>query len=284
MAVETRDITQRLAGMNIHYFRHSLRRFLDDVVVLGFSSVELWAGMPHLALDDAKDDEVRAVARLLAERELRLSCLTPEQCLYPINLAAEHEATAHRSLAYFEKALELCETLRCEQLLVTAGWGYADMPADAPWSRARDQLGRLAESATKRGITLLLEPLSRKESNLITTSAELAQMMEEIGSPSLAAILDLNAMAAADETPDDYLRRFGRQLRHVHVCDGTPEGHLAWGDGNLPLSDYIRTLLSSGYQGDFSFEFVSQSYWLEPREPLASSRAFLLHAAQGNHA
>ncbi|MCA1286977.1 sugar phosphate isomerase/epimerase family protein [Salipiger bermudensis] len=275
----SQTLSSRLAAMNIHYFRHSLTRFLDDAAALGFARIELWAGMPHLSLDDASATELRDVRRMIAARDLSLSCFTPEQCVYPINLASEHPGTARRSFDYFRRALHSAASLDCRQLLVTAGWGYADAPASDAWERARDQLGALADEAAREGVTLLLEPLSRTESNLITTSAELARMMAELASPQVAAILDLNAMAAAGETPADYLARFGDALRHVHVCDGTPEGHLAWGDGSLPLAQYVAELEAADYQGDYSFEFVSQAYWLDPRTPLESARAAMLQAA-----
>lgn len=270
--------SNRLAAMNIHYFRHSLPHFFDDAAALGFSKIELWAGMPHLSLEDATHEDIKSTERLLRERELGLICLTPEQCLYPINLASEHPGTALRSHAYFQRAMEVAEALTCPQMLVTAGWGYANQPANAAWDRARDHLGDLAHEAQKRGVTLLLEPLSKTESNLIVTSADLARMMDEIGSDQIAAILDLNAMAAAGEMPEEYYSRFGDKLRHVHVCDGTPEGHLAWGDGTLPLAKYIHSLEKSGYTGNYSFEFVSADYWLDPRTPLARSRLDFLQS------
>lgn len=58
-----------------------------------------------------------------------------------------------------------------------------------------------------------------------------------------------------------------------------PEGHLAWGDGTLPLAQHIRALEAGGYTGDYSFEFVSQAYWLDPRAPLERARAAMLRAA-----
>ncbi|MGV0817502.1 sugar phosphate isomerase/epimerase family protein [Martelella sp. AMO21009] len=271
-------LSTRLAVMNIHYFRHSLPHFLDDAAALGFSKIELWAGMPHLCLEDATSDDIKRTKQLLLERELALICLTPEQCLYPINLASEHPGTARRSHAYFLRALEVAEALECPQILVTAGWGYANQPTTEAWNRARDQLGKLAREAQRKGVTLLLEPLSKTESNLIVSSADLLRMMDEICSDQIAAILDLNAMAAAGETPDTYLTRFGDRLRHVHICDGTPEGHLAWGDGTLPLAEYIHSLEKSGYTGNYSFEFVSADYWLDPRTPLAHSRSELLQS------
>jgi len=66
-------------------------------------------------------------------------------------------------------------------------------------------------------------------------------------------------------------RMFGQRPRHVPLCDGTPEGPLAWGDGNLPLADNVNELRAEGYRGSYSFEFTAQAYWLGPLSPLARS-------------
>lgn len=260
--------TDRLAGMNIHYFRHSLETFLRDLAELGLSRVELWGGMPHLSPDDADSAEVAGIKRAIAGHGMSLICFTPEQCLYPINLASDHPRTRARSLAFFERSMEIAADLESPEMLVTAGWSYADAEPTDGWNRARDALGQLARRARTLGVGLLLEPLSRTESNLVVTANDVARMRQEIGDTSIGVILDLNAMAAAGDTPQDYLSRFGRDLRHVHLCDGTPEGHLAWGDGTLPMAQYLVSLLDGGYEGSFTFELVTQAYWLDPRSPL----------------
>lgn len=261
-------LKKRFAGMNIHYFRHDFPCFLRDLAELELTRVELWGGMPHLSPEDVDTAEIAAVARQIKDHDLSLICFTPEQCLYPINLASEHGRSRGRSLAYFERSLEIAAELGAPELLVTAGWGYAGADPSGAWSRARDALGQLAVRAESLGVGLLLEPLSLTESNLVTTADDLVRMRGEIGSPVVGAILDLNAMAAAGETPQDYLTRFGSDLRHVHLCDGTPEGHLAWGDGTLPMGDYLNALLDGGYEGSFTFELVTQAYWLDPRSAL----------------
>lgn len=265
--------SQRFAGMNIHYFRQEFARFLRDLTALEIERVEMWGGMPHLSPEDVEIAEIAAIRRQIAGHGLSLICFTPEQCLYPINLASDHVRTRQRSLAYFRRSLDIAAELGAPEMLVTAGWSYADADPAEGWNRARDALGELARRAEALGIGLLLEPLSLTESNLITTAENLVRMRREIASPVIGAILDLNAMAAAGDTPDDYLSRFGRDLRHVHLCDGTPEGHLAWGDGTLPMGDYLNALLDGGYEGSFTFELVTQAYWLDPLSALARSLA-----------
>ncbi|WP_051674244.1 sugar phosphate isomerase/epimerase family protein [Agrobacterium sp. 33MFTa1.1] len=262
-----------IAGMNFHYFRHSFERFLNDMVSLEIKAIELWAAMPHFSVEDVTIADARDMRGKIAERDLELICLTPEQCIYPINIASENSRIRDRSIAYFIRCIDLANELECPKLLVTPGWGYADQPADPAWERSRDALITLGRRAAGCGIELLLEPLAPSESNLVTTAAQLRQMLAEIDSSSVNAILDTNAMAVVDDTIESYNEAVGSRLRHVHLIDGTPEGHLAWGDGHLPLARYLRELSQIGYHGHLTFEFTTPAYWLDPLTPMKKSLA-----------
>jgi protein FrlC len=58
----------------------------------------------------------------------------------------------------------------------------------------------------------------------------------------------------------------------VHLIDGSPTGHLAWGDGDLPLLDIVTALDDHGYAGLATVElFGDGHYALDPRPALARS-------------
>ncbi|MEZ2127694.1 MULTISPECIES: hypothetical protein [unclassified Sinorhizobium] len=78
-------------------------------------------------------------------------------------------------------------------------------------------------------------------------------------------VLDLIAVATAGDSVGGYFERFGKRVADVHVVDGTPTGHLAWGGGNLPLADYLAELGARWFEGTLTFEpFGSGSYALYP--------------------
>jgi protein FrlC len=235
--------------------------------------------MPHFSVDDVTLEDARRMRRKIAERGLKLICLTPEQCIYPINIASENDRIRDRSVGYFIRCIDLAVELDCPKLLVTPGWGYTDHPAEPAWERSRDGLSVLARRAESCGIQLLLEPLSPTESNLITTASQLRAMLDEISSPAMSAILDTNAMAVVNDTIASYSEAVGDRLAHVHLIDGTPEGHLAWGDGNLPLGTYLSDLQKIGYDGYMTFEFTTSAYWLDPLTPMKKSIAAVEEAA-----
>ncbi|MGP4095288.1 sugar phosphate isomerase/epimerase family protein [Nonomuraea sp. KM90] len=183
-------------------------------------------------------------------------------------------------MAVFRRAAELSAELGAELLLLTPGRGFEDEPVEAGWRRSADAIGEIAEYARTLGVTCVLEALQRVESNLVNDSRALARMIGEIGAPNLGAVLDTVAMAVAGESVDDYFDALGDRVRHVHLIDGRPAGHLAWGDGELPLAGYLAALDRRGYRAQLTFElFGDGTYAFGPRAAvercLAAVRAAL---------
>lgn len=255
----------QVSVMNIQYGYYPLERFLDDAVRAGAGNVELWGAAPHFHLEDMTYQDVCRVRRQIRERGLSLVCYTPEQCIYPVNLAAESEAQRRRSLKFFQENLRAAAELGTDKMLVTTGWGYLDdSNKEDAWNYAREGLMALGAMAEDYGMTLALEVLRRDESNLVYNLPALKRMMEELDHPSIGAMIDTIPMALAGERPKDYLETFGDRLVHVHFIDGAPRGHLAWGDGVLDMEGYLDEFSRYGYKGYLSLEITDGRYRMDP--------------------
>jgi protein FrlC len=151
-------------------------------------------------------------------------------------------------------------------LFLTSGRGYEDEPLEFAWERSVLALQAISERASELGVSCVLEPLQRVESNLVTDLSSLRRMVEDVGHPALGVVIDTVALAVAGDAISDYGKAFGKRVRHVHLIDGSPAGHLAWGDGNLDLTAILRALGQLEYTKSFTFElFGDGSYTLEPR-------------------
>lgn len=262
----------RFAGMNIHYFHFPFDYFLDSMVRLGISNIELWAASPHFYVDDLKIASVNRIKKKIKERNLNVICLTPEQCVYPINIAAQETEIRNRSLKYFYRNIELASELDIPIMLVTPGWGYFHKSNNEAWKRSRDSLEQLSIRAEKLSITLALEPISPYNSNIISNLSNLNKMLLEIDSFNLKGMLDLGQMAILHEKIKDYLNVLKNNLIHIHFIDSNEQGaHLALGDGNLPLQDYIDIVSRSKYKGYLTLEIADKSYYFEPEKAVKKS-------------
>ncbi len=266
----------KIVGMNFNYAQYSFNYFLDSMKRLGISNIELWGASPHFYLNDLKLSDIKEIKKEIVTRRLKVICFTPEQCVYPINLAAKESVIRERSIKYFKKSLEACCKLESPLLLVTPGWGYRNEPINEAWLRCKESLSYLAIKAEKKGIKLVLEPLTPQESNLINTASSLKKMITEVNSPYLKGMIDTIPMALTGEGLEDYLKEFGEDIIHMHFIDGSPKGHLAWGDGVLPLEEYLEDIVKYQYSGYLTLEITDRSYFLEPELAIRKSIKHIL--------
>jgi fructoselysine 3-epimerase len=261
----------QITGMNFHYLHYPLDYFLDAMVKYEFEKIELWGAAPHLYVEDLSLAEVRGIKKEIDRRELEVVCFTPEQCMYPINLAAKESVIRERSVAYFKKSVDAAVELETPLVLVTAGWGYRNESRQEAWSRTQDSLEQLTAYAEKQGIILALEPLQKIESNLINTLPDLKNMLDSISSPSLKGMVDTIPLAVEGEELAGYFEQLQDDFVHIHFIDGNPGGHLAWGDGSLPLEKYMNTLGDNNYHGALTLEFTSSQYLQSPNDAIEKS-------------
>lgn len=261
----------QITGMNFHYLHYPLDYFLDAMVKYEFEKIEMWGAAPHLYVEDLSLADIRTIKKGIDQRELEVVCFTPEQCMYPINLAAKESAIRERSVAYFKKSIDAALELEAPMVLVTAGWGYRNESRQEAWSRTQDSLEQLTVYAEKQGIVLALEPLQKIESNLITTLPELKEILASIASPNLKGMVDTIPLAVEGEELASYFEQLQDDLVHIHFIDGNPGGHLAWGDGSLPLKTYMKTLGNYNYDHALTLEFTSSQYLIDPNEAVEKS-------------
>jgi protein FrlC len=150
-----------ICGMNFHYFRHGLDRFLDDAETLGLPLVEIWGAAPHFYLGDRTLADARALGANIRARGMAIICFTPEQCVYPINLGSPQAELRDRSIRYFLESLEMSVEMGSPALLVTPGSGFADQPRSEAFERCVAGLQLLADRAGKLGQKLFLKRCRR---------------------------------------------------------------------------------------------------------------------------
>lgn len=211
-----------VVGSNFAFDRYSLDYFSSAMAKRGIHSIELWGIAPHLNLFardlGAETDRIRAC---LDQWSLSVRCVTPEQVIYPVNVAASDEQLRAQSIEYFRRAAAVAEHLESPYLFLTSGWGLEDEPKEAAWRRSVSSLTEIVAFAESLGVACLIEPLQRAESNLVNTVADVERMLSEIGKDSVGVTLDTVAASANGDSIGTYLARLGSRIRHIQIVDGT---------------------------------------------------------------
>lgn len=255
----------QLIGANFSFQHHPFRWTAEKLSAMGFDRMELWGIAPHLDLFHDSRARLTEVKSILDDNGLSVRCFTPEQVLYPVNIASGDSAYRQASVERFMRAADISAELSATYLFLTPGRGFECESRQIAWEHSVASINRIAAYARSLGVSCLLEPLQRLESNIVTNANQLHALWRALDGDDVDVVLDLVAMATAGDTVGGYFERFGKRVAHVHVVDGTPAGHLAWGDGNLPLAEHLGQLSAQGFAGTLTFEpFGNGSYALDP--------------------
>lgn len=109
-------------------------------------------------------------------------------------------------------------------------------------------LSRIAESA---GTSLLIEPLNRYETNLLTSVIDSADWVRTLSAPPVKLLCDLFHMNIEEADLANSLRAAGPLVGHVHFADSNRR---AIGQGHTQIPPVIAALQEIGYAGYLSAE------------------------------
>ena len=256
----------KFASFTCGYQRRTLELAFSDAKEFGYDGIEIWGCRPHAYAYDLNPERIAAIRRLSDRYGIPVIGFTPKVNSYPFNLMIGERDMWEDSVAYIERAIDASAALDAGFTLIALGHA-GDLAAPAQIrERIRESLTVLGGYALKKKNLLIVEPLSWRESNTINTARQLAEALQEAGSPAVAGMCDTvvpfvqKRQGIADETLDTYFDLLGPKLAHVHMTDsdGVSEDHVVPGEGCAPLQDMLRTLKTRGYDGWITLELVTK--------------------------
>ena len=261
----------RVAGMNLHYKYYPMETFLRDMKLLDVTAIEIWGAAPHFHLDYHIPADASAYGKRLRAEGFKIVCMTPEQCVYPVNIAAVEKEVRDGSVKFFSDYIDATAAIGAPTMLITSGWGYRDQPIDDAWKYAAESLHILSERAKRNGVKLGLEVLRPDETNLVNDLETMKKMLADVDHDTLGVVVDTNPMSVTNNTLTEYLDAFGEKLYHIHFVDCDPLNHFAWGDGNRDAAAWIAELEQGDYAGYLTLELTHRPYCMEPYGPVKQS-------------
>lgn len=140
--------------------------------------------------------------------------------------------------------------------IVTLGSGSSrEAPEGTSVPRAVEQFaecGReIAAIARRHGVTVAVEPLNRKETNVLNRLAEVCAVVDAVNAPNFGATADIYHMCLENEGPEA-LEAAGARVRHCHIAES--RGRRPPGSAGDDFTAYFRALQSIRYAGAISFE------------------------------
>jgi hydroxypyruvate isomerase len=141
-------------------------------------------------------------------------------------------------------------------LIVTAGNEVPGESYEMTRRRVLRKLKAMADVAKQEGVTLCLEPLNVHDDHpgyWLTTMAQAADLVEEVGLESLKILYDIYHQQITEGSILANLRKHAAHIGHVHVAGAPGRGNLAGGD--LDYRTIFAAIDAVGYGGYVGLEF-----------------------------
>ena len=248
---------------------------LQDVPILescGYDYVELPVAVvcPHKG-----DKEYAKISR-----QIKSFGIKPEvfNCFIPTDMKIIGTQIEQRQrMQYVEIAVHRVAELG-GKLIVFGSGGARSVPPGLPYTEASKQLERflikVADHAAENGITIVIEPLRKKETNMINTIEEALNLVKKIGRQEIKILADLYHVVQEKE-PFFHLMDAKDYLAHIHVADGDNRSYP--GSNDYDFIEFFSYLKMIKYEQRISIECEWSNLAKEAPKALK-----FLHKACGN--
>lgn len=171
---------------------------------------------------------------------------------------------------YLHAALRRVKSVGGETVVFGSGKARS-VPDGFDRDRGAEQIVRFlqwaADEADLLGLTIVVEPLNSKESNIITSVPEGDDFVRRVDRSSIRLLADFYHMDEEGESLEHIVQQKAH-IRHIHVADTNRH---APGTGRYDYSQFVDCLRRANYDGNVSIE----CQWQQFEQELPASRAFL---------
>ena len=244
------ELTKRTGERNMQYGVCGGPEIARAASRAGFDYVEMGVG----SLLKPREDPASFAAALKGARAAGLPCPT-NNSFVPGDLKITGENVDPAALKqYVTTAFQRAQEAGVRVIVFGSG-GARRIPDGFDRARARQQivefLRMLAPIAAEHGVTVAIEPLCRKECNVLNTVRECGEMAREVNHPAVRLLVDSYHLLIDRDSVEDIVR-YGDLLAHVHIA--TVPNRFAPGLEECDLQPFFDALAKAGYTGRVSIE------------------------------
>ena len=235
-----------------------LQRQCDYAARLGYDGLELAPftldpAPQHISTVQAEKIRATAEASGLVVTGLHWLLVKPDG----LSLTDPDAAVRARTLEMMIRLSGLCAELGGAVLVHGSPKQRQIAPGDThavALDRLRDALAQVALAAARAGVVYCIEPLSRKETALVNTVAEAAELVRSIDHPNLRTMIDCSAAGLTEtQSLPELIDRWMPTglIAHVQVNDPNRRGP---GQGEMPFAPIVAALKRNNYAGVIAVE------------------------------
>ncbi len=239
---------------------HDFARF---VLEHGFDTIEIEFGFSIISAELLLPliSELRTIIRPFRA----VSCHLP---LGEVNIAALHATMRREAIAETKRHIDLCGELGISVLVMHPGCFGATPDRYALLEKQTRQIAEqsvfeIADYAKKKNMELSVENLHRGEA-LFREPQEFEPFIRK----GIGITLDTVHAFVSGVNPVDFITRYGKKIREIHLTDGIASdsyAHYPVGTGMVDCLAVLRKLDEIGYDGRIILEVTSKDALLQSK-------------------
>lgn len=236
---------------------------------LGYDYIE----MSFTNISKLSNEDFALLEKTLKENDIKCECCN---VFFPGTLRLTGEnADLSAVEEYFQSSFPRAEKLGVE-IIVFGSAGAKNVPEGFSHEKAFEQIvqvGQLADKyAAKAGITIAIEPLNHKESNIIITVADGYELVKAINREHVKLLVDYYHWAIEKEGLD-ILETAKDVLVHAHFAEEI--GRVFPSEDKQEYRDFMSKLKSVGYNKRISMECGTKDFENDAKKGLEVFRQYL---------
>jgi D-psicose/D-tagatose/L-ribulose 3-epimerase len=218
------------------------------VKAMGFDLLEF-------GIEGTTDLDYARAARIAKDNGLDVSvcaAMGPDR-----DLIHPDDGIRRNGMEYVRHCIEAAQTMGATNVIgplysaVGRTWLSADDERRRDTDLLVEQLRQLSVHAADNGVVLCVEPLNRFETSFMNLASQAIEVVDRVGHPSCAILLDTFHMNIEERSIGDAIRAAGPRLKHLHSCEndrGAP------GSGHVPWDEVAAALRDINYDGPVVIE------------------------------
>ena len=237
-----------------------VERGVRTAAALGYDGIEL-------AVRGGSEFEYEYIDRTLRRHDIGISAISTGQVFADSKLwlSARDDAIRKAAVSEFVGIIDMASSLGCivnigrARGFVEEGDAAGETEGDAAGETVKrfcESMGAIAPYAESKGVTLVLEPVNRYETNFINSVSEGAALIETLraaGIGNLKLMPDFFHMNIEDASMEESLRSHKDLIGYIHAADSNRR---APGWGHLDFSSLAGVINEIGYDKWISLEIL----------------------------
>ena len=173
-----------------------------------------------------------------------------------LHFTSPDSAVREKTVAYFRKLIDFCGDLGGEVMIFGSPKGRSTegkISVEEAKNNFTAGLGQIADHARKRGVKILIEALSRNQTDVINTTEEAVDIVKALNHPAIQALFDFHNTLDERLSFVEIIDRYYPFIHHIHVMEMDGR-YLGTGNGAADYLPAFQLLKDKGYEKWVSLE------------------------------